>query len=232
MLHPLVEERRALRDVGIDPHANLEAARLEPLQHPHRIGEDARIPLEVAPVEGLHPEAVEVEDVQRQVAVGHPLDEAGDGVLVVVGGEGRGQPQAERPRGRQRGPSGERGVVIQHFFGRGPVDDEIVQVLARHAELHALDLLRGDLQRDLLRVVDEDAVAAIGQVKGDVLVRLLAAGAAVLLPQIDDLPVLDERREALAQAVDALADAERQLLVDEAPIGGIHHRPARASRFR
>jgi ABC-type Na+ efflux pump permease subunit len=65
-------------------------------------------------------------------------------------------------------------------------------------------------------VVDEDAVAAVGQVEGHVLVGLLAAGAAVLVPQIDDLAVLDEGREALAQPVDALADAEVELFVDEA----------------
>ena len=37
-----------------------------------------------------------------------------------------------------------------------------------------------------------------------------------------DLAVLDEGREALAQAVDALAHAQAKLLVDEAPLGRIH----------
>ena len=44
-------------------------------EHAVGIGEDARIPLEIAPVELAHPEAVEVEHAQRDVALGHPVDE-------------------------------------------------------------------------------------------------------------------------------------------------------------
>ena len=79
----------------------LQPARLQPGQHGGGIGEAAPVPFEVAPVELLHPEAIEVEDVQRQIAVGHPLDETGDGCLIVVGGERGGEPQPERPRRRQ-----------------------------------------------------------------------------------------------------------------------------------
>ncbi|MGX1486372.1 hypothetical protein RKD45_005448 [Streptomyces griseus] len=60
-------------------------------------------------------------------------------------------------------------------------------------------------------MVDEDAVAAGGQVERDVLVRLLAAGAAVGLPHVDGLAVLHVRREALTEAVDGLPDAEVEL---------------------
>ena len=60
-------------------------------------------------------------------------------------------------------------------------------------------------------MVDEDAVAARGEVERDVLVGLLTAGAAVGLPDVDGLAVLHERGEALAETVDVLADAEGEL---------------------
>ena len=100
---PLVKEGRALRNVGVDPHADAQAACLQPLQHPLRVREDRLVPLKIHPVELLHPEAVEVEDVQRQVALLHALDEAGDGGFIVVGGEGGGEPQPKRPGGGSAG---------------------------------------------------------------------------------------------------------------------------------
>src|SRR5690606_18357780 len=57
-------------------------------------------------------------------------------------------------------------------------------------------------------------VAAAGEVEGDALVRLLAGGAAVGVPDLDRLAVLHQRSEALAEAVDQFADTEVQLLVD------------------
>jgi hypothetical protein len=50
-------------------------------------------------------------------------------------------------------------------------------------------------------MVDENAIAAVGQVKGDVLVGPLAAGAAVLVPQVDGLAVLDQGRETFARLI-------------------------------
>jgi hypothetical protein len=64
------------------------------------------------------------------------------------------------------------------------------------------------------RIVDEHAVAAVRQVERDVLVRLLARRAAVRVPDVDRLAVLDERTEPLAEPVDELADTEVELLVD------------------
>jgi hypothetical protein len=60
-------------------------------------------------------------------------------------------------------------------------------------------------------VVDKDSIAAIRQVERNTLVSLIAAGAAVLVPSFDDLPVLDEGRETLAESVDVLADSEIEL---------------------
>ena len=70
-------------------------------------------------------------------------------------------------------------------------------------------------------MVDEDAIATVGHVERNVLVGYLAAGAAVVVPEVDDLAVLDKGCEALAKAVDALADAQIELIVDEASLRGI-----------
>ncbi len=208
-----LEERRPLPDVGVDPDADAQAALLQPLQHAGWVGENVRVPLEVAPVEPLHPEAVEVEDVQRQVAVGHALDEARHRSFVVVGREGRREPQPEGPGRRHGGATRQRRVLLQHFLRRRTVDDEVLKRLAGHAEPDTRDLLRADLERDALRMVHQHPVAAIAQVEGHVLVGELGRRAAVRVPHLDRLPVLDEGREAFPQAVDALADAQAKLLL-------------------
>ncbi len=204
----LVEQRGLLGDVGVDPGADPQPLGLEPGEHAVGVREDVRVPLEVAPLVLAHPEAVEVEDGERDAALGHAVHEGRHGLLVVRRGEGRGEPQAEGPGGRQGGAAGEGGVAGEDVLGGGPGDDVVLQRLVLDAELHLADGLGADLEGDGAGVVDEDAVAARGEVERDVLVRLLAAGAAVGLPHVDDLAVLDERGEALAEAVDLLADAE------------------------
>ena len=57
-------------------------------------------------------------------------------------------------------------------------------------------------------MVDEHAVSAAGQVERHILVRLLAAGAAVGVPDVDDLAVLHQGAEPLTQAVDDLANVQ------------------------
>jgi hypothetical protein len=207
----LREQRGALGDVRVDPHADVQALRLQPGQHPLRIGEHPRVPGEVAPLELPHPEAVEVEDGQRQFAVPHALDEGGDRLLVVGGRERGGQPQAEGPDGRQGGAAGEGGVLAQDLLRGGTVDDVVRQLLGLGAELHAGHRLRADLEGDLAGVVDEDAVAGVRQVERHVLVGLFGGRAAVGVPDVDGLAVLDQRAEPLAEAVDGGADAEVEL---------------------
>ena len=179
---------------------------------PRGSGNVTRVPLEVAPVELPHPERVEVEDRQRQVALGHPVDEARDRRLVVGGGERRGQPQAERPGRQPCGPSGQRGVPPQDVLRRRTVDDEVLQRLALDAELRAGHGLRGHLERHAAGMVHEHPVARVGEVERHVLVRLLAGGTAVGVPDLDALAVLDEGTEALTEAVHVVVDAEVELL--------------------
>src|SRR5665647_2934755 len=158
------------------------------------VREGTRIPLEVAPVELAHPEAVEVEDRQRQVALGHRVDETGDGLLVVVRGEAGREPQAVGPGGDGSRTAGQRRVPLEDLFGRRPVDDEVLKALPGNGELHALNGLRADLVGDVARMVDQHAIAAVRQVERDVLVGLLARGAAVCVPDVHDLAVLHQRR--------------------------------------
>jgi len=86
-----------------------------------------------------------------------------------------------------------------------------------HAELDARDMVRADLKRHATGMVDQQAVTLAGEVEGDVLVGVLGIGAAVLIPHVDRLAVLDQRAETLAQAVDRLADRQRELLAQVSP---------------
>ena len=208
------EQRRLLADVRVDPHAHLQAAVVQLLEQTFRIGELIRIPLEVAPFEFLHPTAVEVEHGQRDVAFGHAVHELHDGLLVVVGGEGGAQPQAVAPVRNQRRFAGQVGVGVEDVLQVFAADHRVGHFLAGYGELYAGDLLGTDLEADAARVVHEQTVLLVGQIERDVLVRLFGAGAAVLVPDIDGLAVLDEVGEAFAQTVDLLADAEVELFGD------------------
>ena len=64
----LLEQRRPLGDVGVDPDADPQTLGLQPGQHGLRLGEGRRVPLEIAPAELAHPEAVEMEDAERDLA--------------------------------------------------------------------------------------------------------------------------------------------------------------------
>jgi hypothetical protein len=72
-------------------------------------------------------------------------------------------------------------------------------------------------------VVDEDAVARVREVERHVLVGLFAAGAAVGLPDVDDLAVLHQRAETLTEAVDGRADRQDQLLAQVVCAGAVPH---------
>ena len=84
-----LKQRRLLADIGVDPNADLEVVFvLHHLQLVLDIREHRLIPVEVAPFVLLHPVAVEVEHVQRNVALFHAVYEAHDGLFVVLRCEG------------------------------------------------------------------------------------------------------------------------------------------------
>src|SRR5699024_7696743 len=137
----LREQRRTLTDVGVEPHAHTQPTLVQTCQHSLGVREHTRIPLEVAPVELPHPEAVEVEHVERNVAVRHSFNESRYRLLVVVGGEARRQPQSVGPRGYCRGTPDERRVPLEHALGTPTCDNEVLERFTCDRELHAFDRL-------------------------------------------------------------------------------------------
>ena len=208
----LFKHRRTLADIGVNPHADLQPFLFQALNHAFRVREGHRIPFKIAPLESLHPEAVKVEHVQRQVALRHAIDKAVNRRFIVVGSERGGQPQAERPGRRQCRTPGKPGIAVQHLFRGRAVDNEVLQVFTFDAELHLRDFLGADFERDALRMIHQHAVAAVGQIERDIFVRLFGAGAAVFVPGVDRLAVAHQRGKALAEAVNGVADAEIQAL--------------------
>ena len=151
-----------------------------------------------------------MEDVQRQVAFGHAVDEAVHRRFVVVSGKRGGEPQAEGPRWRQRRTTGELRVAVQDRFWRRAVDHKILQIFALDAELYFGDLLRADFKRHIFRMVDQHAVAAVGEIERNIFVGLLGAGAAVAVPGIDLLTVAHQGGKALTEAINFFPDAQIQ----------------------
>ena len=204
---------------------------LHPAEHAGHVVEHGLVPGEVAPLVLLHPVAVEVEHVQGDFPLGHAVHKAAHGLLVVAGGEAGGQPQAEAPGGGQGGPAGEGGVVGEDGLAVAAAHHHEVDLLAGHGELHPGDGLGANLVGDLAAGVHQHAVALVGHVEGDVLVGDFGAGAAVLVPDVHGLAVAHKGGEALAQAVDLLADVQIHLHPHEGAFGsgqGADHGVAKA----
>ena len=83
-------------------------------------------------------------------------------------------------------------------------------------------MLRRHLEFYFLRVIYENAVPPAREVERNILIGLLRAGTAVLVPYLHALTVFHKRSEALAKPVDLLVHREPQLLPH---IGGVR-RPA------
>lgn len=176
-----------------------------------------------------------MEHVNLRIPRLHAFQERVHGRLVIVRREARAQPQPEAPAGHPPRPAREPRVAPQHVFGRRAVDEVPLEALALDARLHAAAALAADLELDAPGVVDEHAVAARAQPERDVLVRLVARGAPVGVPQRDRLPYLVEGPEALPEPVHRLPDAECRLREDvvlEVPHVARLHRGARSRVVR
>ena len=92
MLHAFLEQRRRLTDVRVNPAADVQPLLVVTLEHSHRVGERVMIPLEVAPVEALHPEAVKMEYTQWNISVCHSLDKGIGRLFIIVCCKGCGKP--------------------------------------------------------------------------------------------------------------------------------------------
>ena len=215
LLGTVVPYRRLLTQIGVDPHADLQSTGMDAGEQSLHIREHLLIPLKAAPLVFLQPEAVEVEHGQRDMPLGHAIDKAGDGLFVVAGGERAGQPQTKGPCRGQGRTTGQSGIILDHGLGVSAADDHIIQLFAGHAELHSRHVLGGDLKADGAAVIDQHTVAAVGQVERNVFITDLAGRAAVLVPDVHHLTVLDKIREPLAQTVDLFAHIQLQLCTDK-----------------
>ena len=220
-LNALVEHGRTLCDVGVYPYADLQTLCLQSVEHSLGIREHSLVPGEVAPVEFLHPEAVEVEYLQRNIALSHAVDEAGNSSLVVVGGEGSGQPQTECIRRSKSRLAGQRGVSGNHVSQLLAADNKVFQVLALNGESNLGNCFACNLECYLLGVVYEHAVVSGGYIERNGLVALLGACAAIVIPYLDGLTVLYEGGELLAEAVKVLADGDIEHLTHYSAVSGL-----------
>ena len=74
-----------------------------------------------------------------------------------------------------------------HLQGRGTVDNEVFQAFAGDAYADSADLLAPDLDFNLSRMIDEDTIVAVCDVKGNTFVRLFTRSSSVLIPNADCL---------------------------------------------
>ncbi len=162
-------------------------------------------------MEGLHPEAVEMEGAQRDTPVQHPVDKAHHRRLIVIGRKRGGQPKPKSPGRRKGRLAGKVGVSCEHILHGGAVEEEVIKTAALHAEGSLGHILRAEFHGDALGMIDKYAVPFIGKEEGDVLVSLFRAGAAVLVVDFHALPVFNKRGEAFAGAVEQFAHVYPQL---------------------
>ena len=159
LLNALFKQAGFLADIGVDPAADLDAAVVDLAEHPFGVLEGVFVPDKVGPLELFHPEAVEVEDGQRDLPLQHPVDEGEDGLLVVVGGERGGEPEAEGPGGHHRRAAGQAGVAGEDFLIIVAADDHVFHRFAGDRELDPVDNLRADLIGDGVGRVDKQPVS-------------------------------------------------------------------------
>ena len=101
MILSLFEQTGFLSDIRIDPYTDVKPAIMIPFQHAFRIRECRGIPFKVTPLIGIHPVAVKMEHMQRNLPVCHALNKTGSGRLIIIRSKRSRQPQSERPCRRQ-----------------------------------------------------------------------------------------------------------------------------------
>ena len=156
-----------------------------------------------------------MEHLERNIPFCHAVDEGGNRLFVIGGGERGGQPQTEGLCRRQCRLAGQIGVVHQNFFQVLTADEEVVQLFARYGKGDLVDGIRCHFKGDLVCGVDQHAVLVGGDIERDALIALLGAGAAVRVPVLHVLTVLHEGGELFAETIDAFAYIQGQLLPDK-----------------
>ena len=154
----LVEKGRLLADVRVDPNADFQPLVVHPLEHSFHIRELALIPFKAAPFAFLHPETIEVEYAQGNIALVHAVNETCDGLFVVIRSEGGAEPKTEGPGRGQRRPSCQGSVTAENTLSVRGTDDDKVQTLSRHAELHLGDGFGTDFKGNGTGFVNQNTV--------------------------------------------------------------------------
>ncbi len=130
----LVEQRRALGDVGQLPQRHLHPDRRHGVEVAGGVGEPVGVELEVAEPVPAEPVGVEVQHVEGQVLGPHPL-----GDLERLGGRRVGDlrlPEPERPVRRHVRPTGQVGVGPEHLADVADEHEGVERVVVhRHLEL-------------------------------------------------------------------------------------------------
>ena len=184
---------------------------MQTLQRGFDVAKETLVPLEIAPVEFTHPIAVVVESGQWNITFRHAVDKGIDGGFIVLGGERSSQPQTVTPCGHLSRTTNEPSVALENLLGGGPIDDAKVNGLAGHGELHGFGVFGTDLEGDVAAVIDQHPITIGGHIERNVLVSLFGGGAAVFVPDIHHLAVLDVCAETLTQTVHIFAYRQVQL---------------------
>ena len=215
VLHTLIEQLGTLCNIGIDPAANAQSLVMQTAEHCLGFGELCGIPLEVCPLKALHPEAVKMEHLQRNITLKHAVNKGINSFLIIISRKGCGKPQTEGVCRWKCGLACQVGVIFQNRLQVFAAEEVVLQLLARNRHGHLGNGVGRYLVGNLVGAVDQHAVALGGDIERNALVALLGAGAAVGIPCFDVLSVLDKGCELFAEAVDALAHIQRKLLTDE-----------------
>src|SRR5207249_10932176 len=138
------------------------------------------------------------------------LDDAFD--LLAVAVHAARPPDAERPARRDGGSPGELGVAGDDLFGRGAVDEEVVQVRIADADCGGLECGVSQLVGQLRVMVEEEPESAAADQERDVDV---AGGGGygtdrVAAPGDDALSLAVEGAEVLAEAVEMIVRVQRK----------------------
>ena len=99
--------------------------------------------------------------------------------------------------------------------------EDVFKCFVFHGDVHPRGTLALNLETNSTGVPHEDTIASIRQIERDVLVGKLRGGAAVFIPDVHSLAVLDERAEALAQAIDKLPNTKIEICRYEAAVAAV-----------
>ena len=156
-----------------------------------------------------------MENIKRDIPAFHLVYKRIHGLFVVIGSEGGGQPQSEGPGRRQGRSSRKSGIALYYACNALTAEYVVLKGLTLHGKGSFRHIFAADLEAHLSRAVDKYAIVPRGHEKRYGFVALLGAGAAVIVPNLNGLSVLDECGEFLAESVNVLAYRQPEHFTDK-----------------